>query len=147
MINFKSRLTKKEKEKIWSFVEETDDVYRDFFLTKNNIRLFIKENLNVLFENLKKGDKIAYDENGIVLVTGFSDNFKRHYIKFLTKDSKTAEDLLKVLSWNLDVTLWVKLKKNNYIINILKKNGFKFTGSRGTEILLVRKYRKLNKEK
>jgi len=147
MIKFKSRVTKKEKEKIWQFVNETDDVYRDFFITKDNSRLFIKENLNVLFECLKNGDKIAYNKKGIVLVTGFSDDFKRHYIKFLTKDENTAEDLLRVLSWNLKVDFYCKIKKSNNIVNILKRNGFKFLGSRGNEILLVRKYRGLIKEK
>jgi len=147
MVNFKSRLTKKEKEKISSFINEISDFYSDFYITKDNQRLFIKQNLNVLFDNLKNGDKIAYNDEGIIIVTGFSDNFDRHYIKFLTKDTKTAEDLLKVLSWNLKIDLFCKLKKNNVIINILKENGFIFLGSRGEEILLVRKFRELIKEK
>jgi len=147
MVNFKSRLTKKEKEKISSFINEISDFYSDFYITKDNQRLFIKQNLNVLFDNLKNGDKIAYNDEGIIIVTGFSDNFDRHYIKFLTKDTKTAEDLLKVLSWNLKIDLYCKIKKNNVIVNILKENGFIFLGSRGEEILLVRKFRELIKEK
>ena len=147
MINFKSRLTKKEKEKVWDFINRTCDTYRDFYITKNNQRLFIKENLSVLFDSLKKGDKIAFNADGIVVVTGFSDNFKRNYIKFLTKDEKTAEDLLNVLSWNLKVTIYAKLKKNNIIVNVLKRNGFEFVAPRGDEILLVRKYKESIKEK
>jgi len=140
MANFKSRLTKKEKEKILLFVNETDDVYRDFFITSNNVRLFIKENINVLFENLKKGDKIVYNDNCIALVTGFSDNFKRHYIKFLIRDEKSIGTFLNSLSWNLKIDLYCKLKKNNDIIDVLKANGFQFLGSRGEEVLLIRKY-------
>ena len=147
MINFKSRLTKKDKQKIWEFIKETPDNYRDFFITINNQRLYIKDNLDVLFDGLKKGDKIAYNENGIALVTGFSDNFKRHYIKFLTKDEKTAEDLLRVLSWNLKTDFYCKLKKQNVIVNVLRRNGFKFVGSRGQEILLKREHRGLIREK
>lgn len=147
MVNFKSRLTQKDKQKIWDFIKETPDIYNDFYITKNNARFFLKENLEVLFDCLKKGDKIAYDESGIAIVTGFSDDFKRHYIKFLTKDEKTAEDLLRVLSWNLKVTLWVKLKKNNIVINVLRRNGFKWVGSRGQEILLKREYRELKEKK
>ena len=120
---------------------------QDFYITKNNSRLYIKENLNVLFDCLKKGDKIAYNEDGIALVTGFSDNFKRHYIKFLTKDAKTAEDLLQLVSWNLEIDFYCKIKKNNTIVNILRENGFKFVGSRGQEILLKREHRELIKEK
>jgi len=147
LIRFKSRLTKKEKEKIWQFIKETPDFYSDFFITKNNQRLYIKQNIDLLFENLRKGDKIAYNKDGLIIVTGFSDNFKRHYIKILTKNEETAENLLKVLSWNLKIDLYCKLKENNIIIEVLKRNGFEFLAGRGTEVLLFRKYKEIIKEK
>jgi len=142
LINFKSRLTKKERERISDFINETNDVYSDFYITRNNCRLYVKENVNILFDGLKKGNKIAFNENGLIIVLGWSDNFNRHYIKFLTKDENTAEELLRVLSWNLNIILWTKIKKRNPIINVLKRNGFKFVGSRGQEILLKREPKK-----
>ncbi len=144
MINFKSRLTRKEKLVIQSFINETSDYWGDFYITKDNMRLFIKENISLLFDGLKRGDKIAYNNSGLAIVTGFSDKNPRKYIKFLVKNEKTANDLLRVLSWNLSCDLWVKLKKTNPIILILKRNGFKFYASRGKEELLVRKYIKIS---
>ena len=144
MIKFKSRLTKKEKEKINGMIQEYPDYHCDFYITKDNLRLFIKENISLLFDGLKRGDKIAYDKSGLAIVTGFSDKNPRKYIKFLVKNEKTANDLLRVLSWNLSCDLWVKLKRTNPIVLILKENGFKFYASRGKEILLVRKYIKIS---
>jgi len=140
MIIFKSQLTEKEKTKVGILINEVIDLYGDFYLTKNNIRLFIKENISVLFDNLKKGDKIAYCDDGVAIVTGFSDKFGRHYIKLLTKSNNIVDHLLKILFWNLNCDLYCKIKKNNPVKRILKRNGFKFAGGRGKEILFIRKY-------
>jgi len=145
MKNFKSRLTKKETEKIIGMVQSIPDPYGEFYLTKNNMRLYIRENSPLLFDSLKKGDKITYDNNGIIIVTGFADNFNRHYIKFLVKNNKSADELLRMLSWNLTCDLWVKIKRNNPLVEVLKTNDFIFFRSRGKELLLVRKY--IKKEK
>lgn len=139
MIIFKSGLSKKEKDMITSLVFEFTDIYSDFYLTKNNLRLFIKENLNVFFECLQKGDKIAYCDEGLAVITGFSDKMNRKYLKLLTKNDTVVESLLKVLAWNLDCDLFIKIKKNNPVKGILIKNGFRFLGGRGKEILLMRK--------
>ena len=94
-------------------IEDFTDVYSDFYLTKNNLRLFIKENISTLFECLQAGDKIAYCDDGVAIVTGFSDKMPRKYVKLLTKNDAVAEKILKVLGWNLDCDLYIKLKKNN----------------------------------
>ena len=74
MIQVKQNLNKKEKEIIWSLLQELSDVYKDFYITKNNLRLFIRENLDLLYDCLKKGDRIAFDENlGIILIYDDSD--------------------------------------------------------------------------
>lgn len=146
MKKFKSRLTAKEKLKITTMIQEIPDYFGEFYITKNNLRLFLKENISLLFEGLNKGDKIIYESNkGIIVVTGFSDNYSRKYIKFLVKNNETANDLLTMLSWNLKVDLWVKLKVRNPLFSVLIENGFEKFKSRGKEILLVRKY--INKEK
>ncbi len=136
MINFKTGLSKKEKELITSLVHTITDVYGDFYITQNNLRLFIKENLQLVFDNLKKGDKIIFDEKGMVLVVGFSDKAKRKYLKILTSKPNEIDNYFKVLNWNIDCDLFIKIKKNNPLKASLIKNGFTFAGGRGKEILL-----------
>lgn len=139
MITFKTGLSKKEQTHIRFLLEEISDIYGDFYLTKNNLRLYIKENQNILFDCLKKGDKIAYDDNGMAIITGFSDKMPRKYIKILAEDNNQAEKLIKVINWNLKCDLFVKIKKNNPLKEVFQANGFRFMGGRGKEMLLVRK--------
>lgn len=136
MITFKTGLSKKDKDLVKSLVLEISDIYGDFYITKNNLRLFIKDNLNVFMDCLRQGDKIAFDENGLVAVTGYSDNAKRKYVKILTKTPEEAEKYLKVILWNLDCDLYIKVKKNNPLRTVLAKVGFEFAGGRGKEVLL-----------
>lgn len=126
-------------------VQEIPDYFSDFYLTKSNLRLFIKDNLSLLFESLKKGDKIAFSKEGIIVVTGFSDKNPRKYIKLLVKNDKVADDLLRILSWNITCDLYCKLKKNNSLLKILEANGFSYFKNRGKEILLIKKYIKKDK--
>ena len=142
MITFKGTLSDKETKQITSLLHDLSDVYGDFYITKNNLRLFIKENQNVLFDALKHGDKIAFDENGMAVVCGFSDKADRKYLKILSKDLKQIDNYLKVIAWNLDCDLYVKIKKNNPLKETLEKSYFRFAGNRGTEILLYRRARK-----
>jgi len=137
MITVKSQLTKKEKNTVLITLQEFSDLYGDFYITKDNLRLFIKENPDVLIECLKKGDIIAFDEqHGIALIIGYSDNASRKYIKLLAKDVQTSEKLIKVLQQAVTEDLYAKIKKNNPIKKALENNNFHFVGDRGKEILL-----------
>ena len=138
MITFRNTLAKKERFTLTSLMADLVDAYGDFYLTKDNLRLFIKENQDILYEGLSKGDKIAFYENGLAVVVGFSDNAPRKYIKILAKDDASAESLLKILFWNTDCDLYAKVKKTNPLKNVLERNGFYFLGGRGKEILLKR---------
>lgn len=141
MIEFVGFPGKKERHEIDIVIDELIDFYGDFYITRNNLRLFIKENIELLYECLKKGDKIAYsNKDGIAFVTGFSDKSKRKYVKILATDVESADRLLKVVSWHINCDLWAKIKKTNPIKNALIKNNYKFCGDRGKELLLCRKY-------
>jgi len=140
MIQIKTQLTKKEKEQVSQLLQEYTDIYGDFYITKNNLRLFIKENSDLLFECLKRGDKIAFNEKGIILLYGFADKAPRKYVKILTEDNDTANHLLKILAWNIKEDLFAKIKKNNPLKEILEKNGFRYFKDRGKEVLLIKKY-------
>lgn len=149
MIQVKSALTKSETSQVRSIVTELKDTYGDFYITRNNLRLFIIDNFDLLVDCLKKGDKIAFDNTGVIIVVGYSDKSPRKYLKILTKELKDVEPLLKILFWNLrEKEVYIKLKNNNPLKELLlsrpcKKDkgrliysGFEFVGGRGKESLL-----------
>ena len=149
MIIFKSgQLNKKEQLEISILLDELIDEYSDFYLTRDNIRLYIKDNKDILFDSLQKGNYIAYTQNGIAIVDGYADNAKRKYVKILSKDIKLTDKLLTIINANIKDILFCKLKKKNPIIEVFKNNGFKFKGNRGLEILLTKenKYGNTNKQ-
>ena len=139
MIQIKQNLNKKEKEQVSQLLQEYTDIYGDFYITRQNLRLFIKDNPDVLFDCLKKGDKIAFNEKGIILIYGFADKSPRKYVKILTENPDNANHLLKILAWNIKVDLWAKVKKTNPLKEILEKNGFRYYKDRGKEVLLLKK--------
>ncbi len=140
MIRIKGQLNKKEKAELSITLQEMTDIYGDFYITKNNLRLAVKENTDLLYNNLKNGDKIVIGETeGIAIVTGFSDNAPRKYVKILATSNEGANKLIKVLLQNVKCDLFAKIKKNNPIKEVLQNNNFKFVGDRGKEILLGRK--------
>ena len=141
MLLFKTgNLTKQDKKEIDYILNEIVDIYADFYTTKNNIRLMIRENSHILYEDLKKRDKIIYGEEGILFVTGFSDNARRKYVKILSDNAENASKLIKFLNLQLpNIELYVKIKKENPILKSFQTNEFKFVGDRGKEILLCRK--------
>jgi len=144
-MTIKSKLTKKERITVTNLVTNILDIYKDFYITKNNLRLFIKDNLDILFQDLKKGDKVAFNDKGLIVVCGFSDKANRKYIKILTENLETANELLKeIITKFNDIQLYVKLKKNNPVLKVFYDNKFYFNGDRGREILLVRNSEKIN---
>jgi len=147
MITLKQILNSKDKEKLNELLDELIDVYGDFYVTKANIRLFLRENKHLLFSGLSKGDKVVFSDNAVGYIYGFADNAKRKYIKFLYKKPKDVTKLLTVISWNLNIPLWAKVKEENPIKKILLKNGFKIKAGRGKEILLYRPSKKLTRGK
>lgn len=140
MINFHNggKLSKKVESEISGLLSEFTDIYSDFFITRDNIRIYLKENSDLLFESLKQGNKLAYYSEGIALIDGYADNAKRKYVKILSKDVKSASKLLAIINFHIKDTLFCKIKKTNPILQAFKDNGFRFKGSRGAEILLIK---------
>lgn len=136
---------KLNKDKIKEILDSLTDLYADFYITKNNLRLFLKENIDLLFEAVEKGDKLYSNDEGVLFVTGYSDGFDRKYVKILTANLDSAEKLLEELN-ELKTSLYIKIKKNNPIKEILESKGFKFYKSRGKEILMKRNYNEDSKE-
>ena len=133
-------LSKKEEQQIFSLLNDVTDVFQDAYITKNNLRLMLRENFDIFNSDLKKGNKIIFNENGLVAVVGFSDSAPRKYLKVLVKDLVYVPSLLKKMYWHLKTDVFAKVKENNPLKNVLMKNGFRFLGSRGKEVLLVHQY-------
>lgn len=144
LVKFKTQLSQKEEKEVNATLQELTDVFGDFYITQNNLRLFIKENVDLLFDNLKRGDKIAFDDKAVAVVVGFSDNASRKYVKVLANDRESASKVIKIILWNVKIDLYAKVKKNNPLVSVLKQHGFIFAGGRGKEILLKRTAREDN---
>jgi hypothetical protein len=141
MITYKDNgLSKKEESEIFSLLQEVKDPYSDGYITKDNIRLFIKDNVDVLIAALKHGDKIAFTSTGMAVVIGFSDKAPRKYLKILVKDLEEVPSLVKTLYWHVKEDIFCKVKNNNPLKDKLLRCGFSFVGGRGKETLLVHHY-------
>jgi len=141
MVILKQGLDKKEKRIVENILRETIDLFGDFYSTKDNIRISLRDNPDVLFDYLKKGSQIVYEldnESGLALV--LREKGFRTYIKILTKNEKLASDLLKAINWDTKIDLYCKIKKNNPLLKVFQRNQYQFVGNRGQEILLMRKY-------
>lgn len=156
MILLKQQLSKKDKFKISVLISEIKDIYSEFYITKNNLRLFIKDNIDSLWENLRKGDKIIFDSNGksLAVINGYAEKTikivdrvtlketiinSRKMVKLLADNADIASKILEFINWNFpNIVLFAKIKKNNPISKSFFSNSFIFLGGRGNEILLKR---------
>jgi hypothetical protein len=156
MFKLKERLTKKDQLFVSILIKELPDFYSEFYLTKNRLRLFVKENLSSLFSSLNKGDKILFGdrEQVVAIVSGWSEKQieiidyttkekklvpTRKYVTLITKDESNARKMLEFIDYQLPKeTLFCKLKKNNPILKIFYESGYTFFGARGNEILVRR---------
>jgi len=137
------KLSSTQKSTIKGILDSLLDLFGDGFITKNRIRYFIKENADLFFTCLEHGDKIKYNENCIVAIIGYSDNAPRKYLKILYKNIEDSKLPLQDIFKEVKEDIYVKVKKNNPIVEILKKESFIFLGNRGKEILFIKKYKGL----
>lgn len=144
MYKFKQKLSKRDKEQVLNILTEVEDIFCDFYFTLDNKRIFINRNPSLLFKLLSKGEKIIFGQKGILVTQGFSDKSNRIYVKVLADTEMVADKLLQLIDWNVDKILFAKVNKNNFIINSLKRKGYRFNGNRGSQVLfkkLKRKYK------
>ena len=141
----KSTLSAKDKKQVFSILDELSDYYSDFYLTQNNIRLYIKENPQSLIKLLNRGDKILFDEGGIAIIIGYAEKSPRKYVKILGKNEQVIDRLVKNINWNFSEELYCKIKENNPLKKILLRNRWKYFGARGKECLLKRESIEISK--
>lgn len=137
----------------FSFLEFCTIKYPDFYVTKNNQRLFLDnpDIIKKIFNTfIKHGDKAYILEEkmqilGTIIVSGYADKFERKYIKLAAQNNTIARDLLRYFIWNHKAECFLKIKKDNPILSLInnrmfsytasKNWGFKFVSNRGTELL------------
>lgn len=112
----------------------------DFYYTVDNTRIYVTDSLSL--KKMLVASRDIYissdkDINGIILVWKSLGGDKiRNYIKFNVNSSKILKNLITTLMWNNSQELFIKIKKDSKYVEALKQKGFRFSGGRGTQILL-----------
>ena len=80
---------------------------------------------------------------GIIFVIKINDE---HYINTVYNNPKILDKLLQVLFWNFNNDIFIKV--NDYkVVNVLKKNFFRFKGREGNNYIYLRnEYKKVKKD-
>ena len=140
------RLNRKKALDILDFIQTIKDSFEDFYITENNERKFLKT-LKFINKVLKYQSVFGLYRNGLkAIAIIYRTKGYRTYLKLLTSDYDSAKSMLRFLSWEVgDIDLYVKIKRNNFLSNILQKNWYSFVENRGEEILLLHKKRELIK--
>lgn len=134
---------KSKKKEMRDLVEVLENCNtEDFYVTENNQRVFVKDS-NSLNKLLKNSHHVYFENEdkrkGIILVwKSFGGDKARQFIKIVADTPEQARGLLKMLLWNYNKELFVKLKKGSPFINIFLEKKFKFLGGRGSELLLMK---------
>ena len=141
MIKIKNgKLSKKEQAIINQTLRLIPDFYGEFYDTKSNLRLYLSDNPDVLFQGITKGNYLIYDteEKGMLLITGYADKFHRKYVKILADNNAIIYKLLLMTVLHIKEELFIKVNKHNPVIKILREFGFVFQAGRGKQILMKR---------
>ena len=113
----------------------------DFYFTENNERFYVTD-----FSTLKrflracrfiyvKKEKGEY--RGLVMLWKSTGGGKdRYYLKMCALTPNDARDLMTVLLWNVSKEIFVKIRKENKILPVIRSKGFRFLGGRGIQVLL-----------
>jgi len=137
MIKTKQILSESDREEVLNVLNRIPDIYGDFYITKNNLRLFIRENLTTFLKEVAKGDLIVWSDEGIAVVVGIADRGNRNYVKIIASNGFAANDLYKSIEKEYrGKELWSKIKRNNPFLKTLEYNGWTFSHGRGKEVLM-----------
>lgn len=134
------RLNKKNRMDVYEFVQRVKDRFQDFYITRDNQRIFLTDEYSV-GKLLEKQEVYSIYDKGIKgLMIIYKEKGYRPYIKLLTESRNAESALIKYLMMNFsEQDLYIKVKKENPLAKYIKYFGFIQTGDRGAEVLLYRK--------
>jgi len=126
---------------VYEFLSRINDRFEDFYITKEKERHFLKNNRSLIKKILEHQEVYGLFHNGLkAILIIIHDRGYRPYVKLLAENSKYTIDFLKFLKWNyFEKDLYFKLKKDNPLIEQIKKTGFIKIGDRGRELLFYKK--------
>jgi len=128
------------------FLQENKDKFNDFYLTQEKSRRFLNEK-SVALKAIKKYQvfgSFSSELDGLFII--IDEKGFRRYLKILVKNNKIVDDLLKFINWNFaEKDLYIKIKKDSNMLDMLKKNYYQIIGDRGREFLLVHNKRDIRK--
>lgn len=141
------RLNKKNLIDVYDFLLTIIDKEKDFYITINKERIFLKDSLKLIEKILKYHEVYGkFDSSLKAIYIIYREKGFRPYLKILAEKKLDYIDLIRFLKWQAsEIELFCKLKKENSIIEYLHKAGFFKIGDRGKEILLIKKPFKINK--
>jgi len=134
------RLTKKNFIDVYEFVQRVKDRFQDFYITRENQRIFLTD-FKTISKLLEKQEVYSIYDKGVKgLMIVYKEKGYRPYIKLLTENCQAESALIKYLMMNFsEQDLYIKIKKENPLAKYIKYFGFIQTGDRGLEVLLFRK--------
>lgn len=111
----------------------------DFYLTENNQRTAITDSyiLKSFFKQCSDIYITDTDSKGFICVwKSKSETGERKYVRIVADNKETAKNLLTLILWHYPNELFVKLNKDSKFLNVYRNKGFKFSGDRGSQLLL-----------
>ena len=134
------RLSKKNVIDVWEFVQRIRDRFQDFYITRDNQRIFLNDEY-LIGKLLDKQEVYSIYDKGIKgLMIVYKEKGYRPYIKILTESRSAESSLIKYLMMNFsEQDLYIKVKKENPLAKYIRYFGFIQQGDRGLEVLLFRK--------
>jgi hypothetical protein len=152
------RLLKNKDLKNFIYYCQNRDNYSDFYITKNNKRIFLNNPIvakKVFNDCIKRGEKCYVKEEGneikaLLLIIGYKEKDERKYLKILTQSKNDVKDLFSYLIWQkLPSNIFIKVHKKNInfgrfdektkrynLSYAVRKAGFRVIAVREREVLL-----------
>lgn len=161
------RKVEKKDRNNFIFMCQFRDPYSDFYITKNNKRLFLNNTdiAKQVFNNCLRYNEKCYikEENdeikAVLIIVGYKEKTERKYLKILAKNKRDVKDLFAFLIWQeLPSNVFIKAHKTNS--NLVKfdertkrykpsyavrRAGFRVIAVREKDVLLKKEDFKYNK--
>ena len=135
------RLNKNNVIDLIEFFNRVPDNYEKMYVTINNERKFFKGNWKLIKKILKEQEIYGVYEKGLQsIIIIYREKKFRTYLKILSESRHSESSAIRYTMFNFSENdIYLKLKKEDPLVNYIKYFGFTQVGPRGQEVLLFRK--------